>query len=271
MPGLYSHTTRATGTVLTATIYNGDHENHITNQTPAMTDDYSANVTEMRVETDPGEISSESLATSLAGDIARLRYAITDIKKYYDSTLTRWYESPTALRITGAGPHAVGGSTVTGIGLVLPGGLNATGQTNGATLKITAPTTGATNNYSLWIAAGVVRSDGILILGLPPTTSAGAGEMVLQYNKYIRFVNYSCTDTKPIFGYGLDGNTNIDDVGLVGSGSTNGVVLRLVSAAAASLPVAGSGQNGLTYVDATNNRLIYYAGGNRYYLTGTSF
>ena len=109
MPGLYSHTTRATGTVLTATIYNGDHENHITNQTPAKTDDYSATVTEMRVETDPGEISSESLATSLDGEIARLRYAITDIKKFLDTSLTRWYQSPTKLTIGGTNANSIGG------------------------------------------------------------------------------------------------------------------------------------------------------------------
>lgn len=76
MPGLYSHTTRATGTVLTATIYNGDHQNHIDNQIPTMTDDYSVNVAQMQSVVNPGTVGAEVLATSLAGEIERLRYVI---------------------------------------------------------------------------------------------------------------------------------------------------------------------------------------------------
>lgn len=79
MPGLYTHTTRATGTILTATIYNGDHQNHIDNQTPQMTDDYSANVAQMQATTNPGGVGSESLATALSGEIERLRYAIQQL------------------------------------------------------------------------------------------------------------------------------------------------------------------------------------------------
>lgn len=76
MGGLYSHTTRATGTVLTAAIYNADHQNHIDNQTPQMTDDYSSNATQMQSVVDPGGVGTEVLATSLAGEIERLRFII---------------------------------------------------------------------------------------------------------------------------------------------------------------------------------------------------
>lgn len=88
MPGLYSHTTRATGTILTAAIYNGDHENHITNETPQMMDDYSTNAAQMQTATDPGESGSESLPTSLAGELERLRYAIAEAKG-----TTYWYQT----------------------------------------------------------------------------------------------------------------------------------------------------------------------------------
>lgn len=89
MTALYSHTTRSTGTVLTAAIYNADHQNHIDNGIPAQLDDYSVNVTEMRATTDPGEVGTESQPTSLAGELERLRYAIADLKKS-----AQWYESP---------------------------------------------------------------------------------------------------------------------------------------------------------------------------------
>ena len=90
MGGLYTHTTRATGLVLTATIYNADHVNHITNQTPSMTDDSSADVTAMQLVTDPGGVGTESLATSLSGEIERLRFAVKRI-----AGGAQWYVAPT--------------------------------------------------------------------------------------------------------------------------------------------------------------------------------
>lgn len=88
MAALYSHTTRANGTVLTATIYNTDHQNHIDNGIPSQLDDYSGNTTEMRAQTSPGSVGSESLPTTLAGEIERLRYTIAQMKG-----TTFWYES----------------------------------------------------------------------------------------------------------------------------------------------------------------------------------
>ena len=77
--GLYTHTTRATGTVLTAAIYNADHVNHITNQNPTMTGAYSDNVAQMQATTSPGGVGSESLAGTLAGELERLRYGLKQI------------------------------------------------------------------------------------------------------------------------------------------------------------------------------------------------
>lgn len=88
MTGLYSHTTRTTGTTLTAAIYNADHQNHIDNHTPAKMDDYSSSVAVMQTTTDPGEDGTESQATTLAGEIERLRFAIAEIKG-----TTYWYET----------------------------------------------------------------------------------------------------------------------------------------------------------------------------------
>lgn len=100
MAALYSHTTRAIGTTLTATIYNADHQNHITNGVPAQLDDYSASVSEMQTTTNPGELGSESQAGSLAGEIERLRFAILEIKQVLDSNVAQWYQTPEALTAT---------------------------------------------------------------------------------------------------------------------------------------------------------------------------
>ena len=75
----YTHTTRATGTILTSAIYNGDHQNHIDNNIPSAFNDYSATATEMQTNTNPGEVGTESLATTLAGELERLRFILKEI------------------------------------------------------------------------------------------------------------------------------------------------------------------------------------------------
>jgi hypothetical protein len=96
MPGNYSHTTRSTGTILTATIYNGDHQNHIDNQTPLGTDDYSASQSQMQSTVDPGAVGSESLPTSLAGELERLRYVINRIL-HGGAASKHWYQNRHAI------------------------------------------------------------------------------------------------------------------------------------------------------------------------------
>lgn len=92
MPGNYSKiATVVTGQTITAAERNTEHDNHITYQTPAATDDYSTTITEMRTETDPYPSSVESQATSLAGELERIRYLIKQI-----TGTTYWYQDPEA-------------------------------------------------------------------------------------------------------------------------------------------------------------------------------
>lgn len=95
MPGNYSHNTITNGTVLSDTRYNADHQNHIDNHTPLGLDDYSANVAQMQSTVDPGEVGSESLATSTAGELERIRFAIKEIRG-----TAHWYVSATT-KVTG--------------------------------------------------------------------------------------------------------------------------------------------------------------------------
>ena len=87
MTALYTHTTRAPGTILTATIYNADHQNHIDNGVPNMHDDYSVNLSQMQSQVDPYPAGVASLPTSLAAELERIRYALAEIKG-----TTYWYE-----------------------------------------------------------------------------------------------------------------------------------------------------------------------------------
>jgi hypothetical protein len=68
---------------------NAEFDNVLNNFEPLMLNDYSTNVTQMQVVTDPGEVGTESLATTLAGELARLRNMLKEI-----TGKTHWYESP---------------------------------------------------------------------------------------------------------------------------------------------------------------------------------
>lgn len=107
--GLYSHTTRATGTVLTAAIYNSDHQNHITNSNPTMTGGYSDTLTQHQLTTDPGLLGTEILAGNMAVELEQLRFVISRI-----IGKAQWYEAPDldivaidALFVGGAHTHAI--------------------------------------------------------------------------------------------------------------------------------------------------------------------
>lgn len=104
MTALYSHTTRAAGTLLTASIYNADHQNHINNGVPAQLDDYSTSVAEMQTTSDPGEVGTENQATNLAGEIERLRFAILELKQKLDDSITQWYQTPIPSETSGRPP-----------------------------------------------------------------------------------------------------------------------------------------------------------------------
>jgi len=94
MPGNYTITTRATGTILTAAIYNSDHQNHVDNCTPQGVGGYSSNTTQMAIKTDPGATGSESLAGSAAGELERLRFCLARL-----GGTTKWYDPPTIVNV----------------------------------------------------------------------------------------------------------------------------------------------------------------------------
>lgn len=106
MPGLYSHTSRATGLTLTAAIYNADHQSHIDNQTAQMTDDYSVDTPQMRSTADPGEVGTESRPTTLAGELERLRFAIKEI-----TGEAQWYVTPALGTVVSQADAEAGTST----------------------------------------------------------------------------------------------------------------------------------------------------------------
>src|SRR5262249_33078734 len=101
--GLYTITTRVDGEVLTAAKYNADHQSHIDHLIPTYIDDYSASTTEMKTQTSPGLVGSESLSTALSGELERLRYVMADTKG-----TTYWYSAPNVINVKSPRYGAVG-------------------------------------------------------------------------------------------------------------------------------------------------------------------
>ena len=87
MPGLYAHTTRSAGTILTAAIYNADHNQHIEKAEPRFIDDMSPSVTDFRRTRNPGTAGSETLPVSLQQELEIVRWVIHQ----QHPTDTHWY------------------------------------------------------------------------------------------------------------------------------------------------------------------------------------
>lgn len=174
MPGNYSKVlTVTTGQVITASERNNEHDNHISNATPDGIDDASSTLTEMRIETDPYPASSESLSTSLKGELERLRYQVTQILQAIADDATRWYhDAPTGgifkIGITSSNEPAV---TITNSGTGKPlqildgaseclsvsdGGAVAIAITAGNVIPLTLDVASSTNDIASFKTLGSV-------------------------------------------------------------------------------------------------------------------
>jgi len=74
---------------VTASDLNDEFDNILDNLIPTLIEDFSANASQMKSTVDPGEVGTESLATTLAGELQRLRFIIAEI-----TGEDEWYESP---------------------------------------------------------------------------------------------------------------------------------------------------------------------------------
>lgn len=81
---------RPTGNTISGPSDDAEFDNIITNMTPAGLDDYSLNVSQMQSTADPYPGSVESLATSLAGELDRIRYQIKELVAAF-GTAAQWY------------------------------------------------------------------------------------------------------------------------------------------------------------------------------------
>lgn len=198
MPGLYSRLkVWIAGETLTAADQNAEFDNVIANFEPDKLDDYSANVAQMQSTADPGEVGSESLATSTAGELERLRFAIAEVKG-----TDEWYESPSTnlasiVSSSAASENRIVSAATRGSSNQ-PLFLSPDGTLNEATIYATATNLAVSINNSL-----VTFVSDITLTGLPLAPAATA---------LVNDTNLTGQANSKLIG---EGNTNlaIDTVG----------------------------------------------------------
>lgn len=151
-------------------------------------DDYSANTTEMRAVADPYPASAESLATSLQGEIERLRYQhLQAINAINGGANSYWYQdAPTA------GVFSIVGSSV-GINDTTPDfsldvgagtlGIDGTITTTGDDVDIATHTTIAGD----LVVTGNISATGVsFVLGTTGTfTAAAANASIITFSETV--------------------------------------------------------------------------------------
>lgn len=128
--------------VLTNTDLNAEIDNILANLNPAGIDDYSTNATQMQIQTAPGDVGSESLATSIGGELERLRYVIarmigTDVDYWYEEPPTSFSDLIAAIGSGGLPPNRIA-SCATSLRSSQPLALIPNGAAASLTLAATA-------------------------------------------------------------------------------------------------------------------------------------
>ena len=164
-------------------------------------------------------------------------------------------DSPSGLGNPGTVSGAANGDVVLGHGKYLRG-VNVAGTGTSALIANSA----ISGNDVVAInpsAVGVTTNGAVTSVG-----SSLAGDFILANNRSVRGVNAAGTSTIVI------GKIDTSGYPQLGDGSIH---TKLGYISSAGLASAGSTSNGVVVLDSTNNRLVFYVGGNRYYVTGTAF
>lgn len=236
MGATFSRLKNWTTEVLSDSDLNAEIDNILNNLGPAGVDDYSTNAAQMRLQTDPGSVGSESLPTSLAGEVERLRFVI---KRIIGTAATYWYSSPTTsltdlVSVLGSGlpQNRISSGKTTGnssqLNCLIPSGTTAS-------LTLTASTT---NPFSYYVA-------GTLYTLTASTTLTGlalssASNTTLAVNKLDATANQQWA--KSLGQYGTS---------IYCDGMNSGPTALVGQIAGFSATAAGTTEYFIAYVDST--------------------
>jgi hypothetical protein len=139
------------------------------------------------------------------------------------------------------------------------------------------------------IASGVSMQGGVFSVdpaGVLYTSNSGAkaalagqaGSINLDYayartsaaaSYFGRSPSIGNTTPQPLIGVNQD--TGVVQLGGGSATADSSLAVHIATFNAGSIPAGSAVRNGQIMVDATNNRLVYFSGGNRYFIAGTPF
>lgn len=170
MPGgLYTAITRAPGTLITALIYNTDHQNDCDGRSALLMAGYGISLSQFQLTEDPLPGGVESLPFSLAGELTRIRFCLAQIKTAISGNVpVNWYDPlvgpglpVVGARISRAAPQAIPTGVVTT--MTFSSGVadfNSGVWSNGTPTRFTAPVSGRYYAFCTTTWDGVVSTSG---------------------------------------------------------------------------------------------------------------
>ena len=107
MPGLYLLPTRAPGTLITALIYNGDHQQDADGRAAQFMQSFGVSLDQMNVEQSPfaADGTTEVLPTAVSNELAVIRFVISSIKAFFSGTAPtpNWWQPVSAPAFSAVG------------------------------------------------------------------------------------------------------------------------------------------------------------------------
>lgn len=140
---------------------NAEFNNVLNNLNPPGMGSYSDTAATMKIQTSPGAVGSESLATSLAGELERLRYQLAQI---IGATSNLWYAAVPA--------------SLTGL-------VNAVGSSSLGSRIVSGPTTGNSSQLQAFFPVGTAASVVLSASGTPLVYVVGGVNYTISTNATI--------------------------------------------------------------------------------------
>jgi hypothetical protein len=162
MGGLYSIITRAPGTLITALIYNFDHQAHVDGRTATEMQSFATSLSQMTITADPLPNGVERLPVALSDELSVLRFVIAAVKTSLNGDVpVNWFDP-----VTSPGFASIGARMLRATAFSIPAStdtaINFTGATadfNSGVWVIGSPTRFTAPNSGLYAASASVSWD----------------------------------------------------------------------------------------------------------------
>lgn len=224
---------------ITSAALNAEFNNVLNNLNPPGMGSYSDTVATMKLQTSPGGLGSESLATSLAGELERLRYMLAQI-----TGNTLWYQLPS---------NSIAG-LVAAIGTGLPANRIASGRTTGNSSMLCALIP-AGNTASVTLSASSVTPFNYYVNGTAYSITASQAISLAVANSTPATAQSNVTDpvsALPDYGQTKGLGMYNTTYGVLTASAAFGTFVGQVCGFKLTATVSGTAEYGVAFIQSTS-------------------